>query len=64
MSRNAAITSAVYAGATGTRGPALSWGYGVQHSPTRSNDLQVLVFVVILFGVLLALTVMLGAPIG
>jgi hypothetical protein len=36
----------------------------VQHSPTRSNDLQVLVFVVILFGVLLALTVMLGAPIG
>jgi uncharacterized Tic20 family protein len=36
----------------------------VQHPSTRSNDLQALLFVIALFGVLLALTVMLGAPIG
>jgi uncharacterized Tic20 family protein len=36
----------------------------VQHPSTRSNDLQALLFVIALFGILLALTVMLGAPIG
>jgi hypothetical protein len=39
-------------------------GTDVQQQSTRSNDFQVLAFVVALFGVLLALTVMLGAPIG
>jgi uncharacterized Tic20 family protein len=36
----------------------------VQHRSTRSNDVQALAFVVALFGLLLALTVMLGAPIA
>jgi hypothetical protein len=37
----------------------------VQHRSTRSSDdLQALAFVVALFGLLLALTVMLGAPIA
>jgi hypothetical protein len=39
-------------------------GDGVQHRSTRSNDVQALAFVVVLFGLLLALTVMLGSPIG
>jgi uncharacterized Tic20 family protein len=36
----------------------------VQHRSTRSNDLQMLAFVVSLFALLLALTVMLGAPLS
>jgi hypothetical protein len=36
----------------------------VQQSSTRSNDFQALAFVITLFGVLLALSVMLGTPIG
>ena len=45
------------------RGPARSWGDGVQHRTTRSNDVQALVFVVALFALLLALTVALGGPV-
>ena len=40
------------------------WGFGVQHRSTRSNDFETLAFVVALFGLLLALTVVLGAPIA
>lgn len=58
------MTAAVYASGTGSRGPAGCGGTVVQQPSTRSNDLQALVFVIALFGVLLALTVMLGAPIG
>jgi hypothetical protein len=36
----------------------------VQQRSTRSNDVQALAFVVALFGLLLLVTVMLGAPIG
>jgi hypothetical protein len=36
----------------------------VQHRYTRSNDVDALVFVIALFGLLLALTVVLGTPIG
>jgi hypothetical protein len=36
----------------------------VQQRSTRSNDVQALIFVVALFGLLLALTVLLGTPIG
>jgi hypothetical protein len=36
----------------------------VQHRYTRSGDVEALVFVVALFGLLLALTVILGTPIG
>jgi hypothetical protein len=36
----------------------------VQLRSTRSGDFQALVFVVALFGLLLALTLLLGAPIG
>jgi uncharacterized Tic20 family protein len=36
----------------------------VQHPSTRSNDVEALAFVIVLFGLLLALTVVLGAPIG
>jgi hypothetical protein len=36
----------------------------VQQRSTRSNDVQVLAFVVALFGLIVALTVMLGAPIA
>jgi hypothetical protein len=36
----------------------------VQHRTTRSNDVQALAFVVALFGLLLALSVVLGTPIG
>jgi hypothetical protein len=36
----------------------------VQQRSTRSNDVQALAFVVALFGLLLIVTVMLGAPIG
>jgi hypothetical protein len=36
----------------------------VQHRSTRSNDFEAVAFVVALFGLLLALTVVLGAPIG
>jgi len=36
----------------------------VQHRSTRSNDVEALIFVVALFGLLLALTVLLGTPIG
>jgi hypothetical protein len=39
-------------------------GDGVQQRTTRSSDVQALAFVVALFGFLLALTVILGAPIG
>jgi hypothetical protein len=45
-------------------GPAPTRGDGVQHRSTRSNDVQALAFVVALFALLLALTVMLGAPIA
>jgi hypothetical protein len=36
----------------------------VQHPSTRSTDIQALVFVIALFGVLLALTLTLGRPIS
>jgi hypothetical protein len=36
----------------------------VQQRSTRSGDVQVLAFVVALFGLLVALTVMLGTPIA
>jgi hypothetical protein len=36
----------------------------VQLRSTRSNDLQALAFVVTLFGLLLVLTIVLGAPIA
>jgi hypothetical protein len=36
----------------------------VQQRSTRSNDVQALAFVVALFGLLLAVTVMLGTPIA
>ena len=36
----------------------------MQHRYTRSSDVDALVFVIALFGLLLALTVMLGTPIG
>jgi hypothetical protein len=36
----------------------------VQLRSTRSTDLEALVFVIALFGLLLALTLMFGAPIG
>jgi hypothetical protein len=36
----------------------------VQHRTTRSNDLEALAFVVALFGLLLVLALMLGAPIA
>jgi hypothetical protein len=36
----------------------------VQQRSTRSNDVQALAFVVALFGLLLLVTVMLGAPIA
>jgi hypothetical protein len=40
-------------------------GDGVQHQRTsRSSDFETLAFVMALFGLLLALTVILGAPIG
>jgi len=64
MSRNAAITGAVYAGTTGIRGPALSggvWRATLTDALQRSASPDVRG---VLFGVLLALTVMLGAPIG
>jgi hypothetical protein len=37
---------------------------GVQQRYTRSSDVEALVFVIALFGLLLALTVVLGTPIG
>jgi uncharacterized Tic20 family protein len=37
---------------------------GVQHRYSRSNDFEALAFVIALFGLLLALTVLLGAPIA
>jgi hypothetical protein len=49
---------------TGTREPADVGVHGVQHRSTRSNDVEALAFVVALFGLLLALTVVLGKPIG
>jgi hypothetical protein len=61
--RNAPRTAAVYDSSAG-RGPALIRGDSVQHRSTRSNDVQALIFVVALFGLLLALTVVLGTPIG
>jgi hypothetical protein len=39
------------------------WGDGVQHRTTRSRDVETLAFVVALFGLLLVLSVTLGAPI-
>jgi hypothetical protein len=36
----------------------------VQNRSTRYNDVEALAFVVVLFGLLLALTVVLGRPIG
>jgi hypothetical protein len=36
----------------------------VQHRSTRSNDVEALIFVVALFGLLLAVTVLFGTPIG
>jgi hypothetical protein len=36
----------------------------VQHRYSRSNDFEALAFVIALFGLLLALTVMLGTPVG
>jgi hypothetical protein len=36
----------------------------VQHRTTRSSDVEALAFVVVLFGLLLVLTVMLGSPIA
>jgi hypothetical protein len=36
----------------------------VQHRSTRSNDVQALIFVVALFGLLLAVTVLFGTSIG
>ena len=36
----------------------------MQHRHTRSSDVDALVFVIALFGLLLALTVVLGTPIG
>ena len=55
----------VYAFATGSPWdrPDLG-GSDVQHRSTRSNDVEAVAFVVALFGLLLALTVMLGAPIA
>ena len=55
--------AAVYDVAAG-RGPARSGGSGVQHRSTRSSDVQALAFVVAPFTMLLALTVVLGAPIA
>jgi hypothetical protein len=37
---------------------------GVQHRYSRSNDFEALAFVIALFGLLLALTVVLGTPVG
>jgi hypothetical protein len=36
----------------------------VQHRTTRSSDVEALAFVVALFGLVLVLTMMLGAPIA
>jgi hypothetical protein len=36
----------------------------MQQPTTRSNDLGTLAFVIALFGILLALTLMLGAPVA
>jgi hypothetical protein len=36
----------------------------VQNRYSRSNDFEALAFVIALFGLLLALTVMLGTPVG
>jgi hypothetical protein len=63
VSRNASRSAAVYV-SVDRQGTGPIRGDGVQHRSTRSNDVQALVFVVALFGLLLALTVMLGAPIG
>ena len=55
--------AAVYASTTGSE-PVGSGVIGVQQRSTRSNDFQALAFVVALFGLLLVLTVVLGAPVG
>jgi hypothetical protein len=63
--RNDSVTADVYAFDTGTAGTGRTWGLrDVQHRSTRSNDFEAVAFVVALFGLLLALTVVLGAPIG
>jgi hypothetical protein len=65
ISRNAPVTAAVYGVVDSARGPGrVPWGDGVQQRFSRSNDVEALAFVIALFGVLLALTVMLGRPIG
>ena len=46
------------------QGTGEMWGDLVQQQTTRSNDVQALAFVVALFGLLLVLTVLLGAPIA
>jgi hypothetical protein len=57
--------AAVYPFDTGTAGTGRIWGLrDVQQRSTRSNDFEAVAFVVALFGLLLALTVVLGAPIG
>jgi len=42
------------------RGPVGSWGDGVQHRTTRSNDVEAAAFVVALFGLLLVLAIAFG----
>jgi hypothetical protein len=55
--------AAVYGGVD-RQGAGPIRGDGVQHRSTRSSDVQALAFVIALFGLLLALTVVLGAPIA
>jgi hypothetical protein len=57
--------AAVYASLDSARGPGRDpRSGGVQHRYTRSSDVEALIFVIALFGLLLALTVMLGTPVG
>jgi len=63
IARNDLGTAAVYAH-VGRQGTGRIRGDGVQLRSTRSGDVQALAFVVALFALLLALTLMLGAPIS